>query len=114
MIIENGEKVHVAYRALYDNSTRRHFLGEVVACDGAVCRLRGYAFVFDAKAGTFLRKPELRETIINLSESGNVANVLGRDVDVTSVIYRYERGAGLVATDDKSFMLNINEFEVRS
>lgn len=114
MIIEKGEKVHVAYRALYDNSTRRHFLGEIIACDGAVCRIRGYAFVFDAKAGTFLRKPELRETIIDLAETGNVANVISRDVDLTNVIYRYERGTGLVATDDQSFTLNINEFGTRS
>ena len=114
MIIEIGEKVHVAYRALYDNSTRRHFLGEVVACDGAVCRIRGYAFVFDAKAGTFMRKPETRVTIIDLAESGYVANVVDPGVDITSVSYRYERGVGLVATDDKSFILNINEFGTKA
>lgn len=110
MIIAKGEKVHFTYRALYENSTRRHFLGEVVAADGAVCRLLGYAFVYYPKVGTFQRKPETRTTIVDLAESGYIVNVISPDVDLNSVVYRYERGIGLIATDDKGFELNINEF----
>ena len=41
MIIENGGKVHVIYRVLFDNSARRHFLGEVQAAEGVVCHVEG-------------------------------------------------------------------------
>jgi hypothetical protein len=110
MIINKGDKVHIAYRALFENSTRRHFIGEVVDSDGALCRLEGYAFVFDAKQATFQRKPEKRTTIADLAESGYIVNVVSSDVDLASVVYRYERGIGLVVTDNKSFLMDINEF----
>ena len=114
MIFEVGEKVHVMYRALYENSSRRHFLGEVQAADGPVCRLLGYVFVYDPKSTTFMRKPEERTTIVDVSESGYIVNVIEREVTISSVVYKYEQGVGLIAADGKGFSLNINEFGAKS
>lgn len=114
MVIEKGDKVHVVYRALYDNSIRRHFLGEVIAADGAVCRLQGFAFVYDKLSTMFEKKTDLRTTIIDLAESGYVVNIVDSSVDLDSVKYDYQRGIGLVATDGKGFAMNINEFGTKS
>jgi hypothetical protein len=114
VIIAPGEKVHLTYRANYEKSTRRHFLGEVIASEGAVCRLEGYAFVLDPKAGSYIKRPEKRTTIVDLGESGYIVNVIDPDIDLSSVSYRYARAVGLVVTDDKNFTMNINEFGARS
>lgn len=114
MLIEIGEKVHIMYRALYENSTRRHFLGEVLAAEGSVCRLQGFVFVYDTKSTEFIRKSEKRITIVDLSESGYIANIIDREVTLDDVIYKYSPGVGLIATDNKSFSLNINEFGAKS
>ncbi|MGI1679404.1 MAG: hypothetical protein K6L75_11765 [Cellvibrionaceae bacterium] len=114
MIIATGEKVHIVYRALYENSTRRHFLGEIIAVEGALCRLEGYAFVYDKKSTMYVKKPDSRMTIVDLGESGYIVNVVNSDVILSEVNYKYLRDFGLVATDDKSFVLNINEFGVKS
>ncbi|MDH4049242.1 MAG: hypothetical protein OEW68_14850 [Gammaproteobacteria bacterium] len=114
MIISTGEKVHLTYRAMFENSTRRHFLGEVMAAEGAVCRLKGYAFVHDPKSGGYVKRPEQRTTIVDLSESGYIVNVIDPTIDLSAVSYRYVRDIGLVVTDDKNFNLNINEFGARS
>ena len=114
MIIEVGEKVHVIYRALYDNSTRRHFLGEVLAAEKAICRIEGFVFIYDAKTTTFIRKPERRVTVIDLSESGYVVNLIEPAIGLDKVVYRYVQNVGLIATDDKNFTLNINEFGAKS
>ncbi|MGB5211406.1 MAG: hypothetical protein WBO47_09165 [Gammaproteobacteria bacterium] len=114
MVIDKGDKVHIVYRALYDNSTRRHFLGEVLATEGAVCRVEGYAFVYDRKTTMFEKKPDKRTTILDLGESGYVVNVIESNVDLDSVCYDYLRDVGLVATDGKAFLLNINEFGSKS
>lgn len=114
MIIEKGEKMHIMYRALYENSTRRHFLGEVKSVEGPVCRLEGFVFVYDKKTTEFIRKPEKRITIIDISESGYIANIIDRLVNLENVIYKYAQGIGLIATDNKDFSLNINEFGSRS
>ena len=110
MIIEKGEKLHIIYRALFENSTRRHFLGEVLAAEGPVCRLEGFVFVYDQKTTEFMRKPERRVTIIDASESGYITNIIDQKVNLDNVIYKYAQGIGLIATDNKSFSLNINEF----
>ncbi|MCB1960923.1 MAG: hypothetical protein KDE68_10450 [Rhodocyclaceae bacterium] len=114
MVVDIGDKVHVMYRALYENATRRHFLGEVCAVDRGLCRLEGFAYVYDQKSTVFVKKPERRTTVIDLGESGYIVNVVDRGVDIASVLYRYTSDAGLVATDGKAFVLNINEFGVKS
>lgn len=114
MIVSKGTKVHLTYRALYEQSTRRHFLGEVVEADGVVCLLEGYAFVYDPKLETYMRKPERRQTVVDLAESGYVVNIIDATVNLDEVSYKYLRDSGMVATDGKEFSLDINEFGLRS
>ena len=45
---------------------RRHLLGEIIENE-ALCRLRGYAFIFDRKSETFVRRPGQRTTIVDLA-----------------------------------------------
>ena len=113
MVVGKGEKLHVMYRSFYEKSARRHFVGEVIEVLGAICRLEGYAFIFDDRKGEFSRKPEKRITIINVAESGYVSNVISPNVVISDVRYRYIQDVGLVATDGKEFTLNINEFGAR-
>ena len=112
MVINEGEKLHISYRAFFENSTRRHFLGEVIALNGTVCRVRGYAFVYDADSASFMRKPELRTTIANLGDSGYIAYIIPPHVELNKVYYTYLREVGLIATDSAGFTLNINEFNL--
>lgn len=114
MIIDVGEKVHVIYRANYESSVRRHFIGKILAADGALCRIEGYVFVRDPKTDVYTRKPEKRVTIIDLAESGYIVNVIDPDVDLDNVSYKYLENVGLAATDGKRFALNINEFGGKS
>lgn len=114
MVIEKGERVHVIYRALYQNSSRRHFLGEIQANEGTVCRIEGYVFVYDDKSSVFIKKPERRVTVMDLSESGYIVNVIDRSVVIEDIAYKYDQGVGLVAKDGKEFSLNINEFGAKS
>ena len=113
MVIETGTRGHIVYWALYENSTHHHFIGEVAAVEGATVRLEGYAMVMDINSRMFLRKPEKRVTVIDLSESGYIVNVIPPEVDLEKVEYRYLSGVGLVATDGKEFRLDINEFGMK-
>jgi len=114
MVIEKGEKIHVMFRVLFENSIRRHFLGEVTSVDGAICRLEGFVFLYDQKSTGFIRKPEKRTTIIDAADSGYITNIIDANVNIENVIYKYEQGVGLVATDNNGFLLNINEFGTKS
>jgi predicted SnoaL-like aldol condensation-catalyzing enzyme len=113
LIIEIGTKVHVVYRALYENSIRRHFLGEVKTADGAVAVLEGYAMVMDSNSRMFKRKPEKRVTIVDLAESGYIVNVIPHEVALETIQYQYLKDFGLVATDGQDFKFDINEFSMK-
>ena len=114
MIVQTGEKIHVAYRSLYENSTRRHFIGKIVASEEALCRVEGYAFIYDSHKTDFMKKNSLRTTIIDLAESGYVVNIIDPEVNLDDIFYKYVSGVGLTATDGKDFSLDINEFSARS
>ena len=114
MIIASGDKVHVIYRALFESSTRRHFIGEVIVVIGTLCRLEGYVFVLDEESGLYKKKPEKRSTIMDLAESGYIVNVIESNINLADVTYRYLQNIGMVATDDKDFTLDINEFGPKS
>jgi len=114
LIIEAGEKIHVVYRSMYEKSTRRHFVGTILAAEKALCRVQGYVFVYDDKKTEFVKKDGLRTTIFDLAESGYVVNIIDPSVELNDVHYRYMSGEGLMATDGKGFLLNINEFGSKS
>ncbi|HPR07482.1 MAG TPA: hypothetical protein PLI17_12695, partial [Denitromonas sp.] len=60
------------------------------------------------------KRAERRFTIVDLGDSGYVVNLIESRVDIDAVTYKYLSNIGLVATDGKSFVLNINEFGAKS
>ncbi|MGB7298540.1 MAG: hypothetical protein WBD34_04420 [Burkholderiaceae bacterium] len=114
MVISVGEKVHVVYRAIFENSSRRHFLGQVTAVEGVLCRLLGYAFVYDPKASVFVKRLGQRTTNIDLAESGYIVNVVDSEADIDKAAYHFVGGTGLVVSDGGTFSLDINEFGSKS
>ena len=114
MIVEKGEKLHVMYRSYYEKSTRRHFLDEVIEAEGSICRLEGFVFIYDERKTEFIKKPEKRITIIDIAGSGFIANIIDPKTVIENVRYKYAQNIGLIATDEKAFSLDINEFGSKS
>jgi len=115
MVVNKGEKVHVIMRRFFDEAVRRHFVGEIVEADGAVVRLQGYVFIHDPTTIQYVRKPELRITVVDLADSGYVVNFIPGHTDLAKLSYKYvaqasDRKKALVVTDGDSFSLDINEF----
>lgn len=113
MIVSNGEKLHVCVRRMLDDETRRHYVGEVAEAAGAVVRLKAWMFIFDNTRNEFVRKPELRTTIMDLGESGYTVSVIPANVDLGELRYAINRDRRLVVTDGEAFSLDINEFGPR-
>jgi hypothetical protein len=110
MVLEEGEKVHVITRRLFDNDLRRHFVGEVQAASEVAVRLEGYVFVFNPGNNQYERRPERRLRVISLADSGNIINVIPAYVDLDALSYQTSAENRTVFTDSKSFSLDINEF----
>ena len=112
MIIKTGEKLHIVIRRLFETDIRRHFIGVVVEAAGSTVRLQGYAVILDKNSNQFVRKPELRTTVMDLAESGYFVNVLPPEIDISNLTYTYSSEKKLTLSDGAAFNLDINEFGI--
>jgi len=109
MVVKIGEKLHIITRRKFDQDLRRHFVGIVLALEGSIVRMEGYTFVFDAHKDVYIKRPEKRIRIFDLSDSGHIVNVIPKEAELEKVTYKISE-LRLFVTDGKSFSLEINEF----
>lgn len=110
MIISPGEKIHIVSRPLFEEDTRRHFIGEVINAEGDLVRARGYVFVLDRRRERFHKLPELRIRIFGFRDARLIVNVIPNDTDLDTTDCRVNDQSRLVVSDGKSFSLDIHEF----
>jgi hypothetical protein len=109
MVLKLGEKIHVIVRRRWEDDLRRHFVGEVTDATENVVRIKGYVFVFHPGTNKYIKRPDLRDRIVSLTDSGNIINILPPAVDLDKVSYQTSRDERLVLTDGE-YSLDINEF----
>ena len=107
MILKPGEKIHVIHRQLYDGDARRHFIGTIEACDGALARVKGYLFAMDMKLNQFVKRDTLRTRIIPLDSGSVIVNVLPEHVQIEKVAYKYRPAGDILVTDGGEWHLDI-------
>lgn len=112
-VIEIGDKVHVIARRLFEGDLRRHFAGEVTALSGDMIRLEGYTFVYNPWKNAYEKHTGKRTRIISVADSGNIINVIPKEVSLDLLHYEFTNDI-LVITDDAGFLLNVNEFSWNS
>lgn len=110
MIVKPGEKVHVIARRRFDGELRRHFVGEIKEVFETSARIQGHVFIFSSVDSKFVKKPELRTTIVDLAESGYIVNIIPPEVVIDQLRYLLSDERKLVVTDNQDFSLDINEF----
>lgn len=110
MLVEPGEKVHVIARRNFDGDLRRHFAGEVKKTDGPVVRVEGYVFIYNPHRDEYVRRPERRARVFDLSSPMIIANVIPSSVQLETLVYEYSEERRLMLTDGNSFRLDINEY----
>ena len=107
-ILKSGEKVHVIHRQLYGGDARRHFVGTVDACEGALARVVGYLFSVEARRNQFVKREGLRTRVIPLDTGSVIVNVLPADVDVDKVTYTYKSPQEFVVSDGGRWHLDLS------
>jgi len=113
VLINVDEKFHVVMRRHYENQVQRHFIAKVDAVMGAIVRATGYAFIYDDTKAQYIKKDVPRTTIMNLAESGYIANIIPPSVDIDELRYEMIDRKFLALTDGKDYRLDINEFNTR-
>lgn len=112
MILDIGEKIHIIERQWFHEDLHRHFIGEIVRCEGTTIRVKGHVWVFDGSRGEFIRKPEVRDRVVQLGERLTI-NIIPPEVNLSEVKYVTDMQKGLVVTDGKKFNLDVTEWTAR-
>ncbi len=112
MLIKPGEKIFVITRRFYEEEIKRHFIGEIIEAEGSLAKLKGYTYIFDKIKNQFIKKPDIRTRILDVSEGVYIVNLIPSDVNISDIQYVTNKNNQLVATDMKDFSLDINEFGV--
>lgn len=107
MILYPGEKIHVIHRQLFVNDARRHFIGIVEECDGALVRANGFLFAMDTKSNQFVRRDTVRTRILSLLSDSVIINVLPEDVQIEQLTYQYRPGGDVLVTDGGDWHMDI-------
>ena len=113
-VINNGQKVHIITRRLFEGDLRRHFAGVVEEVSEPLIRVVGVVFVFDETKHAFVRRDEKRQRVFSLSDTGLIINLLPESVDIFNLEYRTNVQGQRVLTDGKSISLNFSEFDVKA
>ncbi len=108
-VLEREDKVLIITRRFFMDDVRRHFVGTVERYDPGAMRVRGYAFVYNADQGSFVKRKSQRTCIFPL-DNHLIMFVLPYDSDIGAMRYEAIDEGGLVATDGKHFKLELDEF----
>ena len=65
-MLEQGDKILIVHRRLFEKDTPRFFVGEVQAYEDGLAKVKGYTFVKDLFSGSMKKKPDLRTKVMSI------------------------------------------------
>ena len=104
-----GDKILISHRRLFKDDAPRFFVGEVVAYDSGIVKLKGFSFSWDYTGGSFVKKDEPRIKIVSLSAGNVFAYQLPEDTFVGKTEFVNRRGTTML-TDGASLDMDMAEW----
>ena len=108
-MLEQGEKVLIVHRRLFEKDTPRFFVGEVQMYEQGIIKVRGYTFVKDIFTGNMQKKSDLRTKVMSIVSGTLIVYQLPVIVLLDSVIFNLDQDGGLVLTDGGGFSMDMSE-----
>lgn len=112
MILDEGNKVLIVHRRLFEKDESRYFVGEVVGYEDGIVKTTGYSFVRDMMAGTIIRKEDPRTKIFSLASGSFLVYQLPDAANIKSVEFK-AKDDQVVLTGGKTLSMNMTEFPHR-
>ena len=104
MLLRSGNKLLVTHRRLFERDAPRYFVGEVLAYEDGIVKLRGFSFVRDVSLSQLVRKEDPRTKLVPLASGSFIAYVLPDDVDVSEVYIEWSHSNLLLRQGDRTLM----------
>ena len=111
MILQVGEKVHVLVRRRFETDVRRQLVGEVLAVNESLVRLRSFTFSFEPAFNLYTRSESAREQLVSLVDGGNLVTILPGDADLERLEFRLDGNRTMLT--DGAFSIELEESQGR-
>ncbi len=108
MLLQEGDKILVAHRRLFEKDEARFFVGRVGAYDAGVVKVVGHSYLRDTMGGRLVEKADERTKILSLSSGTLIVYQLPDSLSLEAVKFVAAEGR-LTLTDGKGFAMNLAE-----
>ena len=109
MLLENGNKILVVHRRLFEKDHSRFFVGAVQGYESGVAKVTGYAFGRDNISQNIVRKQEARTKLIGISSGALIVYCLPDEISVDDVTF-FVAETGLQLKAPPNYTLNLSEW----
>jgi hypothetical protein len=109
MMLNEGDKVLVVHRRLYERDEPRFFVGRVDAFENGIVKVTGHSYVRDMMSGRMVEKMESRTKILSLTSGTLIIYQLHQDVALDSVQFTSDDGC-VSMSDRNRFTMNLSEY----
>ena len=108
-MLEQGEKLLIVHRRLFEKDTPRFFVGEVQTYEAGMAKVKGYTFVKDLLSGNMKKKPASRIKIMSIVSGTFIVYQLPVTVLLDSVRFDLDQDGALVLKDDGGYSMDVAE-----
>jgi hypothetical protein len=108
MLLQEGDKILVAHRRLFEKDEVRFFVGRVEAYEAGIVKATGHSFVRDVMGGRLIEKAEERTKILSLASGTLLVYQLPGTLALDTLSFLATDGR-LSLTDGKNFTMNLAE-----
>lgn len=108
MLLNEGDRILVSHRRLFEKDEVRFFIGRVDAYDDGTVKATGHSYIRDALSGNIIEKADERIKIISITSGTLLVYQIPNSADFGALKFVVADGR-LILTDDKNFMMNLAE-----
>ncbi len=112
MILDNGAKVLISHRRLFELDHGRYFVGVIEDYDAGVARVGGHTWMRDGYRGEFKRKDGERTKLIALASGTVIVYILPTSTRLESLVIEQD-GTNVFVRDGHGFEMDVTEGVLR-
>jgi hypothetical protein len=109
MILEEGDKILIVYRRLFEGDETRYFAGIVDGYEAGVAKVTGRTWLRDTFSGGVVGKPDPTTKIFSIASGAVIVYELPDAANVDRLRFETGQTGGLWITDGAGFRLDLTE-----
>lgn len=109
MILQEGDKLLVVHRRLFEGDKARYFIGIVDGYEHGITKVTGYTWVREQFGGNFTRKGDLKTKIFSIASGTLIIYLLPQEVDLNALQLEHFKDGREILTDGSKFKMDLAE-----